>query len=81
MYVCFRTGSNSCENEIATSLADCWSKISYLKHTNKLVGYFLTYQNQNNELVAYIYVFEKQSLGEERTFLSPKCYFQVRELS
>lgn len=40
---------------------------------------FFTYQHQNNELVAYIYVFERQGLEEERTVLSPKCYFQVRE--
>lgn len=33
--VCLRIGSNSCENEIATSLADL-SKISSLKHINKL---------------------------------------------
>lgn len=40
---------------------------------------FLTYQHQNNELVAHIYVFEKQGLEEERTLLSPKCYFEERE--
>lgn len=71
--------SNSCENEITISLKDLLSKISFLKHINKLVSCFFTDQTQYNELVSYTSMFEQQGLEEERTYVFQKYYFQVRE--